>query len=80
MTFEILTPEKKFFSGEAESILMTGADGKFEILKDHAPLISSLKEGEIRIRQNGKDTLVKIKIGFVEVLNNKINVMVEGAA
>ena len=79
MTFEILTPEKKFFSGEAESILMPGADGKFEILKDHAPLISSLKEGEIRIRQNGKDTLVKIKSGFVEVLNNKINVMVEGA-
>ncbi len=79
MTVEILTPEKKFFSGEAESILMPGADGKFEILKDHAPLISSLKEGEIRIRQNGKDTLVKIKSGFVEVLNNKINVMVEGA-
>ena len=52
MTVEILTPEKKFFSGEAESILMPGADGKFEILKDHAPLISSLKEGEIRIRQN----------------------------
>ena len=79
MTVEILTPEKKFFSGEAESILMPGADGKFEILKDHAPLISSLKEGEIRIRQNGKDTSVKIKSGFVEVLNNKINVMVEGA-
>ena len=72
MTVEILTPEKKFFSGEAESILMPGADGKFEILKDHAPLISSLKEGEIRIRQNGKDTLVKIKSGFVEVLNNKM--------
>ncbi len=80
MTVEILTPEKKFFSGEAESILMPGADGKFEILKDHAPLISSLKEGEIRIRQNGKDTSVKIKSGFVEVLNNKINVMVEGVA
>jgi F-type H+-transporting ATPase subunit epsilon len=79
MTLEILTPEKKFFSGDAESVLLPGADGKFEILKDHAPLISSLKEGEIRIRQNGKDTSVKIKSGFVEVLNNKINVMVEGA-
>ncbi len=80
MTLEILTPEKKFFSGDAESVMLPGADGKFEILKDHAPLISSLKEGEIRIRQNGKDTSVKIKSGFVEVLNNKINVMVEGAA
>ena len=79
MTLEILTPEKKFFSGDAESVMLPGADGKFEILKDHAPLISSLKEGEIRIRQNGKDTSVKIKSGFVEVLNNKINVMVEGA-
>jgi F-type H+-transporting ATPase subunit epsilon len=79
MTVEILTPEKKFFSGEAESVMLPGADGKFEILKDHAPLISSLKEGEIRIRQNGKDTSVKIKSGFVEVLNNAVNVMVEGA-
>ena len=79
MTLEILTPEKKFFSGETESVLFPGADGKFEILKDHAPLISSLKAGEIRVRQNGKDVVVKIKSGFVEVLNNKINVMVEGA-
>ena len=79
MTLEILTPEKKFFSGEAESVMLPGADGKFEILKDHAPLISSLKEGEIRIRQNGKDTSVKIKSGFVEALNNAVNVMVEGA-
>ncbi|MEY2829834.1 MAG: hypothetical protein RIQ33_1692 [Bacteroidota bacterium] len=78
MTLEILTPEKKFFSGEVESVLFPGTDGKFEILKGHAPLISSLKNGEIRIRQNSKDTTITINGGFVEILNDKINVMVEG--
>jgi F-type H+-transporting ATPase subunit epsilon len=79
MILEILTPEKKFFSGEVESVLMPGTDGKFEILKGHAPLISSLKSGEIRVRQNSKDTIITINGGFVEVLNDKVNVMVEGA-
>ncbi|MFM2225900.1 MAG: synthase subunit epsilon [Bacteroidota bacterium] len=79
MILEILTPEKKFFSGEVESILFPGTDGKFEILKGHAPLISSLKSGEIRVRQNSKDSIITIKDGFVEVMNNKVNVMVEGA-
>jgi F-type H+-transporting ATPase subunit epsilon len=79
MNVQILTPERKFFTGEAESVSFPGTDGRFEILNNHAPLISSLKEGEIRIRTNGKDTLVKIKSGFVEVLQNAINVMVEGA-
>jgi F-type H+-transporting ATPase subunit epsilon len=79
MTVEILTPEKKFFQGEAESISFPGMDGRFEILNNHAPLISSLKEGSIRIRSNGKDTTVAIKGGFVEVLKNHVNVMVEGA-
>jgi F-type H+-transporting ATPase subunit epsilon len=79
MILEILTPEKKFFSGEVESVLMPGTDGKFEILKGHAPLISSLKSGEIRVRQNLKDTIITINGGFVEVLNDKVNVMVEGA-
>ncbi len=78
MTLEILTPEKKFFSGDADSVLMPGTDGKFEILKGHAPLISSLRAGEIRIRKAGKDTIVKVKSGFVEVLGDKVNVMVEG--
>jgi F-type H+-transporting ATPase subunit epsilon len=79
MILEILTPEKKFFSGEVESVLMPGTDGKFEILKGHAPLISSLKSGEIRVSQNSKDTIITINGGFVEVLNDKVNVMVEGA-
>lgn len=79
MTLEILTPEKKIFSGEVESVLFPGTDGKFEILKGHAPLISSLKSGEIRIRQNSKDTVITINGGFVEVMNDKLNVMVEGA-
>ncbi len=79
MNVQILTPERKFFAGEAESVSFPGTDGRFEILNNHAPLISSLKEGDIRIRTNGKDTLVKIKGGFVEVLQNNINVMVEGA-
>jgi F-type H+-transporting ATPase subunit epsilon len=79
MILEILTPEKTFFNGEVESVQMPGTDGSFEILNNHAPLISSLKNGIIRIRQNGKDSNVTITSGFVEVLQNKVNVMVESA-
>lgn len=79
MILEILTPEKKFFTGETTSVQFPGADGKFEILNNHAPLISALKEGEIRIKQQSGDIRISIKSGFVEVLNNAVNVMVEGA-
>ena len=79
MYVEILTPEKKFYQGEAHSVVFPGSadKGSFEVLPNHAPLISSLMEGVIRLRTSAGVTELTITGGFVEVLNNKVSVLVE---
>lgn len=81
MTLEILTPERKLFSGEVYGVQMPGITGSFEVLDRHAPMVSALKAGRVKVlrdRQNHTDTY-NIQGGFVEVLNNRVTVLVEGA-
>ena len=88
MNLEILTPEKKLYSGEVYGVQMPGISGSFEVLEKHAPLISALKPGRLKILKDksalssgGQNHIANfdIKAGFVEVLNNKVTVLVEGA-
>ncbi len=80
MTLEILTPEKKIFSGEVYGVQLPGIGGMFEVLEKHAPLVSALKAGKLKILKDKTATsLYTIQSGFVEVLNNKTMVLVEGA-
>ena len=80
MTLEILTPEKKIFSGEVYGVQLPGINGLFEVLDRHAPLVSALKAGKLKILKDKSHTdSFTIKGGFVEVLNNKATVLVEGA-
>ncbi len=78
MQIDILTPEKMLYSGEADRIQLPGTVGKFEILQDHAPLISSLAEGELKITNGDAVKKILISGGFVEVLNNNVTVLAEG--
>ena len=80
MTLEILTPEKKIFSGSVYGVQLPGIDGLFEVLEKHAPLVSALSKGNLKILKD-KSTFenYSIQSGFVEVLNNKTTVLVEGA-
>lgn len=80
MTLEILTPEKKIYSGEVYGVQLPGIDGLFEVLNRHAPIVSALKKGNLKILQDKtKHTSYSTESGFVEVLNNKATVLVEGA-
>lgn len=80
MTLEILTPEQKIFSGDVYGVQLPGIGGLFEVLDKHAPMVSALKEGKLKILKDKTQTsLYSIKSGFVEVLNNKTTVLVEGA-
>ncbi len=80
MTLEILTPETKIYSGDVYGIQLPGIEGSFEILDKHAPLVAALGKGNIKILRTKTDTSnYKIESGFVEVLNNKATVLVEGA-
>ena len=81
MNLEILTPEKKLYSGEVYGVQMPGISGSFEVLEKHAPLISALKPGRLKVLKDKQNHLANfdIQAGFVEVLNNKVTVLVEGA-
>ncbi|MEO6314464.1 MAG: ATP synthase F1 subunit epsilon [Chitinophagaceae bacterium] len=82
MELEILTPVKKLFSDTVYGVQLPGIDGSFEVLEKHAPLVSALKAGNVKVLKDKSMknvTNFKIQSGFVEVLNNKVTVLVEGA-
>ncbi len=80
MKLEILTPEHKVFTGDVYGVQLPGISGLFEVLDKHAPLVSALKAGTLKILKDKNNTSsFSIQSGFVEVLNNKATVLVEGA-
>jgi F-type H+-transporting ATPase subunit epsilon len=80
MQLEILTPEHKIYSGNVYGIQLPGIEGSFEILDKHAPMIATLGKGKMKILKDKNSTeLYEISSGFVEVLNNKATVLIEGA-
>lgn len=79
MTLEILTPDKKVYDGDAVSVILPGTLGSFEILDNHAPIISTLNDGKLTVRAASKqEDVFFIKGGVVEALNNKVTVLAEG--
>ena len=80
MNLEILTPERKIFSGDVYGVQLPGIDGMFEVLEKHAPLVSALKAGKLKIlKDRNSFSQYTIQSGFVEVLHNRATVLVEGA-
>lgn len=80
MTLEILTPERKIFSGDVYGVQLPGIAGSFEVLEKHAPLVSALKAGKLKIlKDKSSVSYFSIQSGFVEVINNTTTVLVEGA-
>jgi F-type H+-transporting ATPase subunit epsilon len=77
MHLDIITPDKKVFAGEANAVTLPGTDGQFQVLNNHAPLVSSLKRGDVVIDISGAKTTYTIDGGVVEVLNNKVLVLAE---
>lgn len=81
MILEILTPETKLYSGEVYGVQLPGINGLFELLDRHAPLVSALGNGNIKILKapNQEEGKYAIAGGFVEMIDNKATVLVEGA-
>ncbi|MDX2189760.1 MAG: ATP synthase F1 subunit epsilon [Bacteroidota bacterium] len=77
MNLEIVTPDKKIFEGEADGVQLPGTDGSFEILSNHAPYITTLGTGKLRIKVGKESTIYQISGGVVEALNNKVIVLAE---
>lgn len=73
----IVSPEKVVFDGDVESVLVPGTLGSFEILTDHAPIISSLEEGVVEYKTHQQKQKIDILGGFVEVMQNNVSLCVE---
>ena len=91
MYLEIITPEQTLFKGDVESILFPGSHGDFQVLNDHAPIVSNLTKGKVKIigkmaiqedvkdrfEFNEKQTLLEIQSGTVEMNNNQVTLLVD---
>ena len=81
MFIEVVTPDEKIFEGEVDSATFPGSDGSFQILNNHAPLVSTLGTGDMKflktVDKKEEETHIQVEGGVVEVLNNKVTVLAE---
>lgn len=73
----VMSPEKTLYSDIANSVVVPGTKGAFEILENHAPIISSLQRGIVQIINNGNQTEISAESGFVEVSHNEVSICIE---
>lgn len=77
ISLTILSPEKTVLETVVSQVELPGGKGRFTVLKDHAPLISSLTEGKLVYVSSGQSSSVDIRSGFVEVNANVVTVCAE---
>ncbi|VAV86221.1 ATP synthase epsilon chain [hydrothermal vent metagenome] len=91
MFLEIVTPEASIFQGDVDSVIVPGQDGEFQMMNNHAAIVSLLQEGKVKISGNiaideayqdkftkeGDNNILLIKSGTVEMNNNKIIILVD---
>ncbi len=79
MYLEIVTPEKQIYSGDVTYVKLPGSKGSFGVLKNHAPLISTLVAGEIKLTEDtGNEKIFEIQGGVAEILKNNIIILATG--
>lgn len=79
MQLEIITPDKKVFEGEVSSVMVPGSKGRFQMLENHAAIISTLINGTVKIKTSAGEERFEVKGGVVEMLNNKVIILAESA-
>lgn len=79
MNISILSPDSVVFEGEISSVKVPGVSGQFEVLRNHAPIVSALSKGTVYlVPSSGEKINFTITSGFIEVLNNNVNLLVQG--
>ena len=78
--FELVSPERLLFTGHVEQVVVPGTEGEFTVMKDHAPLMSTLKPGVVRIVETGaKETRLFVRGGFADVAPTGLTILAESA-
>lgn len=79
MLLEIITPDRKIFEGEVTSVMVPGTNGTFQMLNNHAAIISTLVNGPVKVHTGGREEVFEVKGGVVEMLANKVIILAESA-
>src|SRR6185503_21150415 len=79
LLLEIVTPERQVFNDQVDSVVCPGVEGELGVLPHHAPLLTTLGVGELRIRRGGQEEFFAIAGGFLQVRPDKVVVMAETA-
>ncbi|MEE4197701.1 MAG: ATP synthase F1 subunit epsilon [Bacteroidales bacterium] len=77
MDLEIITPDKKVYSGKVNLVQVPGTKGLFEVLEYHAPIISTLEKGRVKIVEGSSESFFHIDGGVIEVKNNRVIILAE---
>jgi F-type H+-transporting ATPase subunit epsilon len=75
MELQIITPDTTLYDGKADMVVVPGTDGLIGILNNHAPLVSALKSGSVKVKLDETEQLFEVTGGVVEVLRNKVIVL-----
>jgi F-type H+-transporting ATPase subunit epsilon len=78
--FSLVSPERELFSGSVDQVDAPGAEGDFGVLADHAPFMTTLKEGQVRVYNDGKVTAYDVRGGFADVTPEGLTILAEHAA
>jgi F-type H+-transporting ATPase subunit epsilon len=79
MFLEIITPDKKVYEGEVTSVQVPGTNGQFQMLENHASVISTLVNGKVKVKTKGGEEHFDVRGGVVEMLKNKVVILAESA-
>jgi F-type H+-transporting ATPase subunit epsilon len=79
ITVRVIAPDKTVWDSSAEEVILPSTTGQLGILTDHAPLLSALDIGVMRVRDNKDWTAIALMGGFAEVENNEVTILVNGA-
>lgn len=80
LNVEIVTPQRIVYNGIASAVSVPGAKSPFQILTNHVPIVSSLVQGDVRVKEaNGTETIFEISSGILEMHDNTVSVIVESA-
>ncbi|MYC08431.1 MAG: F0F1 ATP synthase subunit epsilon [Chloroflexi bacterium] len=79
MRLEIVTAERRVYSEDVDMLVAPGIDGQLGILPNHAPLLTALQPGEIRVDKDGEESYMAVSGGFLEVLANRVTILADTA-
>ena len=79
LKLEIVTPERKIYSEDVDMVTLPGSEGELGVYPKHVPLLTTLKPGELRVIQNGRETTMAIGEGFVEIKAESVSVLTDMA-